>query len=178
MFIWTAIDVEKYLLKEKDIFKKIDDKIGFVESNVLLLLLHISLKISTEISNEKEQDIKKDISYLLKSTLAFEIEIDKIELNNTIVWIKMKKNDNLLKIHNDLCSLFLNKYNIPLHEFDKEFIYHTTLFLDSDKSKIEEAYNLIKSINLPKKISANRFVIGSSITGSIGTYKVDEIIEI
>ncbi len=174
MFIWTAIDVDLDLLNQKEIVKSIEKEIAFKESNVSLLPLHISLKISTEINDEYEFKIRKDLENYFKSLKPFEIEVDKIELNNSIVWIKMKENDYLKEIHERLCLLFNEKYGIEPYEFDMDFIYHATLFLDSDLEKIADAYLKIKNMELPKKIIAKTFIIGSSQSGNIGTYKVDK----
>ncbi len=173
MFIWTAIDVDYDLKEQKEIIKGIEREIDFKESNVSLLPLHISLKISTEIKDIDELIIRNDLENYYKSINSFEIELDKIELNNSIVWIKMKENNYLKEIHENLCLLFNDKYGIEPYEFDKSFIYHTTLFLDSDLEKVNAAYLKIKNMALPKKIIAKSFIIGSSQSGNIGTYKVD-----
>ena len=61
---------------------------------------------------------------------------------------------------------------IPLHEYDLDFIVHTTLFMDDDKEKINIARQLLGDLNLPETLVANTFVIGTSETGENGTYRV------
>ena len=177
MYIWVAIDVDKQLEIQKEIVKNIEEKIGIKQSNASLLPLHISLKISAEVPKHYEAGLRKDITLLFESTNAFVVEVDRIELRNTIVWIKMKESEQLTKLHNELCSLYNDKYGIALHEFDMYFMYHSTLFLDSDESKVQEAFEIVKTIELPTRLTANRFIIGSSPKGKIGTYSVDDIIE-
>ena len=176
MYIWAAIDIEQQLVKQKEIVKNIEKEIHFVQSNVSLLPLHVSLKISSKVQDSDEENLRKDIEVLYRNIRPFEIEVDKIEINETIVWIKMKENDNLRHLHDELCTIYL-KYGIELHEFDKCFAYHSTLFLDSDKEKISDAFEQIRDIKLPKILIANRFIIGSSPEGKIGTYSVDKTIE-
>lgn len=177
MFIWVAIDVDKQLLNQKEEVKKIEKEIGFEESNISLLPLHISLKISSNVSEQIVDKVKKDIDTLFSSTNPFEIDIEGIELHDNIVWIRMIPNEHLTKLHDDLCSIFSEKYNLELQEFDNNFIYHSTLFLDSNRDKINKAYNLIQDLELPSKLVASKFIIGSSQEGKIGSYKVDKIVE-
>lgn len=173
MYIWTAIDINKQLLNEKAIVKQIEDETGFEESNVFGLPLHVSLKISAEIKDSEIDSVRKDIIALFMKTPKFKMQIRGIELNDSIVWIRIEPNKYLNQLHESICKLFKDKYNVELHEFDKEFIYHATLFLDSDIKKIKEAYLKIKDIELPKELEASSFIIGSSSSGKIGTYHVD-----
>lgn len=176
MYIWGAIDVENQLTEQKEKAVLIEKDISFLQSNICSLPLHISLKISSDVPEKYEDYVRKEILELFQSTKPFYVEIDKIELNKSIVWIKMKENEELKKLHNDLCYIF-TKCNVALHEYDSSFIYHSTLFLDSDENKIKEAFERIKSIELPTKLVANKFIIGSSHNGEVGTYKVDSIVE-
>ena len=176
MFIWAAIDIDNQLFEQKEIIRTVEKTVDFKQSDVSSLPLHVSLKISSEVSKEHEKALRNDIKNLLESTYSFQIEIDKIELNGTIVWIKMKENDELRYLHSELCNIY-SKYRIALHEFDKSFAFHSTLFLDSDTDKISQAFKQMKDISLPKVLLANKFIIGSSPKGKIGTYKVDTIIE-
>ena len=98
--------------------------------------------------------------------------MDKIEMYDNIIWIRMKRNTYLDKVHDELNSILLEKYNIKLHEYDLDYKYHTTLFMDSNKDSIKEAYNLVKEVDLPQNIKANQFIIGTSETGELGTYKI------
>jgi hypothetical protein len=71
-----------------------------------------------------------------------------------------------------------DKYGIPLHEYDLDFIFHTTLFMDGDKEKINAAHTLLGDLNLPETLEANTFVIGKSETGENGTYRVYKTVEV
>jgi len=177
MFIWTAIEIENQLIFIKNKIKKAEDIIGFTESNVTLPL-HISLKISFEIQNDKYDEILSDLINIYSKVKPFEINVDRIELHETICWIKMFENNILIDLHNQICNLVVEKYGVSLHEFDKCFAYHTTLFLDSDKEKVKEGFMLLKDEELPTKLVANKFVIGGSESGELGTYKVFKEIEI
>ena len=90
----------------------------------------------------------------------------------------MKKNNILDNIHIDLNSMLLEKYNIGLHEYDLDFLFHTTLFMDNDEEKIKKAYERIKDITIPKAMLINKYIIGISETGEPGTYTVIKEIEV
>lgn len=178
MYIWAAINVDNQLQTQKRIVKDIEKDISFNESNVSLLPLHISLKISTEINEEIEDEVRKDIADILRSTPRFNIDVEGVENSGTVVWIKMKENNELKSLHEKLCVLFKEKFNVPLHQFDDGFVFHSTLFLDSDVEKIKKAYMKVKNIALPQTLVAQKFIIGSSKNGEIGTYSVDQEIDV
>ena len=65
----------------------------------------------------------------------------------------------------------------PRHEYDLDFMFHTTLFMDDDTEKVAKAYEKVKDISVPDKLVASRFVIGTSESGDLGTYKIHKTIE-
>jgi 2'-5' RNA ligase len=176
MFIWTAINVNDQLLSLKDDVKVIEGMVKYNESNTNLPL-HISLKISSKVDDNIAKKVIKDLKLLLKRTKPFPIKIEGIELHETICWVKIHESRYLNRLHKRICHLFNDKYNIPLHEFDKAFKYHITLFLDHDEAKVKEGFMHIKDSLLPKTLIASSFVIGSSPEGKIGTYTVNKEIK-
>ena len=173
MFIWTAVDVDEQLAVVKAEAKRIEEVVGFQDSDITLPL-HISLRISCIIPDEKYGEVVQDIKALLKTVPKFEINVNRIELHETIAWIAVEKNEYLERIHTNLVELFLEKYQVPPHKFDLDFKFHTTLFLDSDEAKVKEAFLMIKDIDLPAALVADKFVIGMSPEGKVGTYRVTE----
>lgn len=171
MFIWAGIDVDDELGEVKEKALLIDNSINFANS-CFVLPLHISLKAAFQIDKSIFEEIALEISNYFKTIKPFEIAMDKIEMYDNIIWIRMKRNTYLDKVHDELNSILLEKYNIKLHEYDLDYKYHTTLFMDSNKDSIKEAYNLVKEVDLPQNIKANQFIIGTSETGELGTYKI------
>lgn len=170
VWVWTAIDVDNQLSEIKANAKEIERQVKFAESNITLPL-HVSLKISAWVANDEFAAVVDDLSALFESVAPFEIETGKIELHDTICWIRMQENARLEHLHAALNSLLGEKYGVPLHRFDKCFIYHCTLFLDNDAEKVKNAFGRISAV-VPAKLAANKFVIGCSPNGEIGTYKV------
>lgn len=175
MYIWIAIDVDDQLSLIKQEAKRIEQVVGFLESNITLPM-HISLKISCPIPNEKYEEALGDIKALLQEVPRFEIQTKRIELHDTIAWIQMEHNEYLEQLHADIDRLFFEKYHVPPHKFDLDFKFHSTLFLDSDAEKVKQAFLMIKDFPLPTTFIVDQFVVGTSPEGKIGTYKVNATI--
>ena len=177
MFVWVGINVEEQLKETRMAVDGVLEKIAI--SNVTCQLpLHISLKISFNIENELFESVLKDIESIYQAQKPFEIDIKGIEKHENIMWIRMYSNAEIEELATKLNLMLKEKYNIPLHEYDLDFIFHTTLFMDDDAEKINIAHNLLGDLALPQTLMANRFVIGTSETGENGTYRVYKTIEV
>ena len=171
MYIWLGIDVDSQLNEIKQEAKRVEREIGFIHSN-FTLPLHISLKISFKIDDNLVDKLISDISNFFNTIKPFDIQVEGIEYDQTITWIRMKNNQSLNLIHDELNKFLLEKYDIPLHEYDLDYKFHTTLFMDDDSCKVKKAYDLIKTFEVPLTLRANKFLIGKSKEGKLGTYKV------
>ncbi|MBE6547636.1 MAG: hypothetical protein E7667_01980 [Ruminococcaceae bacterium] len=171
MYIWTGIDVDSQLGNIKSAAKQIESDIGFANSN-FTLPFHISLKMSFCVDNSIYADVINTILDYYKQIKPFDIEVAGIEKEETIVWIRMKESPTVNLIHDDLNRILLEKYNVPLHEYDMDYKFHTTLFMDSDTTKTDRAYNKIKSEKVPTSLRVEKILIGTSETGALGSYKV------
>ena len=177
MYIWIGIDVNDQLEALRSRGKEIEDKIGFSNS-CYTLPYHISLKISFEVDNDIYSQVIMDILNYYNTINPFELDVRGIENEGTIAWIRMKENHILNQIHDDLDLLLLNKYGIPRHEYDLDYKFHTTLFMDSNSEKVMMAYDQIKGFELPKTLMVNKMLIGSSETGALGTFKITHNVKI
>ena len=177
MFVWVGINIEEQLKETRmavdGVFEKID-----ISNVTCQLPLHISLKISFNIENELFESVLNDIVSIYREQKPFEIEIKGIEKHENIMWIRMYSNEDLEALATSLNIMLKEKYSIPLHEYDLDVIFHTTLFMDDDKEKINAAHTLLGDLDLPKNLIANTFVIGTSETGKNGTYRVYKTVEV
>ena len=171
MFIWVGIDVDSQLKEIKERTKAIEDELIFEHSN-FTLPLHISLKISFEVKDEVFQDVIEDILDIYAKTEPFEIKTEGLSYENNISWIRMEENSTLMQLSWKINDLMRTKYNIPLHEYDLDGKFHTTLFMDADCQKVKQAYTKIQHIQIPARLTAERFVIGVSASGALGTYRI------
>ena len=134
--------------------------------------MHISLKISFPVSNELLDSVIADIIDIFDEIEPFDIAVRGLELDGEICWIMMQKNQHLNDIHDKLNRVMLQKYSVPLHEYDCDYKFHTTLFMDNDKSKVARAHAMMEGVLPPAILRAEKFVIGTSESGDLGTYKV------
>lgn len=176
MFVWVGINVEEQLKEVRSAVDGVFEKIEI--SNVTCQLpLHISLKISFEIENSLFESVLADITRVYEECEPFEIAVKGIEKHENIEWIRMYSNDKIEALATALNGMLLEKYGVPLHEYDLDFIFHTTLFMDDDAQKINAAHSLLGDVYLPERLVANTFVIGNSETGKNGTYRIYKTIQ-
>ena len=177
MFVWVGINVEDQL---KDVRRAVDGVFERIDiSNVTCQLpLHISLKISFEIDRALFESVLGDITSVYEACEPFEIKVKGIEKFGNIEWIRMYSNEKAQALATALNMMLREKYGIPLHEYDLDFIFHTTLFMDDDAAKIDAAHGLLGDVRLPDALVANAFVIGCSETGENGTYRVYKTIKL
>ena len=84
----------------------------------------------------------------------------------------MKKSLKLDSIHRRLDKVLNEKHGVELHDFDRRYLFHTTLFMCENDGKRSAAYEAVKKASLPKKLRIDRLVIGTSPDGTVGTYQV------
>ena len=177
MFVWVGINVEEQLKETRmavdGVFERID-----ISNVTCQLPLHISLKISFEIKNELFDSVLNDIIDIYNAQKPFEIKIKGIEKHENIMWIRMYSNEEIETLATKLNMMLREKYGVPLHEYDLDFIFHTTLFMDDDAEKINAAHNLLGNVYLPETLISNTFVIGKSETGENGTYMVYKTVRV
>lgn len=171
MYIWVAINVDSQFAEVKERASMAEKQVGFRNTNVNLPL-HVSLKISFSVEDKIYLNVVDRISDYYSRLSPFDIEVAGMEKNGGILWIKMKENHTLKKIHIEMDDLLKAEYGVGLHEYDLAYQFHTTIFMEEDKNIIDKAYELMKDVSLPPKLSADTFVVGISESGKIGTYRV------
>ena len=171
MYVWIGIDCDNQLDNIKEKVKEVEDSLGF-DHTIFSLPFHISLKISFEVTKKMYKEIKKDLIKYFKSLSSFDIDVKGIEKHDNIVWLRMINNDIIDNIHQDINNLLKDKYDISLHEYDLDFIFHTTLYMNDDIDKISKAYDLIKDIKVPSKLHLDTFLIGKSTGGNLGSFRI------
>ena len=176
MFVWVGISLEDSM---KNLTK---DVINFsIKNNISTPLenlpIHVSLRISFEIEDNIFDSVEKEVINFLNKLKKFKISFIKIEKFHNIIWLRCKKTNELINAHNELCLILKDKFNIPLHEFDNDFIYHSTLFMD-DPCKIDSMFDEISQLKFPKNTISNKLLIGISESGNPNTFKIYKTIKI
>lgn len=170
MYLWLSIDVDNYYGYLKEKVEDTKKSLGF-SYGTNGLPYHISLKISFD-AKGKENMIIKDIEDFYKTLHSFTIKPRSIEEENNILWVRYEDNIYLKGITTNLNKLLNEKYNIPYHEYDLDFVFHTTLYMSNNFDYIHNGYLMLKDEKLPKELFINKFLIGYSPLGLPETYSV------
>lgn len=177
MYLWVAIDVDEQVRELRETAESYVREHG-LSSPTLTLPFHISLKIAFRIPDDKFREIVHDIREFCKSLKPFSIMVRGIEQAGPIVWVTMQDSVELAYIHEKLDEMLLKKYGVVQHEFDKAFLFHTSVLIMNDEEQIHQAFHAMRDTNVPEVLKTERFIIGSSVEGQAGTYSVNEEIEL
>ena len=176
MDVWVGIDMDSQYGSVKEVTKSVEKEVG-VENSNFTLPMHVSLKISFWVEERDFRAVEDVITAIYDRTEPFEIAVKGIELHDNICWIRMEESPRLNALSEELNYTLRDRFGVPLHEYDLDFKFHTTLFMDDDVEKVAKAYEKVKDISVPNKLMASRFVIGTSESGDLGTYKIYKTIE-
>ena len=174
MFVWVGCDISPKFLEYREKVKEMNAEIGASET-ALSFPQHVSLKITFEMEDEIAKHCIKDMIELLKGAKPFVAKTQGIELHDGIIWIKMEENENFAFLHEELDQIAIS-YAVKQHEFDKNFIFHSTVIMDEDKEKLEKLFDKIKDIPYPEDLKINTFIVGHSFDKV--EYKVDRRIKV
>ena len=171
MYIWTGIDIDAQLAGVREKVRRLEREQKVKNSN-LTLPFHISLKMSFPVEKDRTDAVTECLEQYYRSLSPFEIPVAGIEYHSTITWIRMKENESLNRIHDSLNELLLSRFGVGLHEYDRDYLFHTTLAMDNDAAMVRRMYEALKDEPLPAVLLAKHFLIGASENGALGTYKV------
>ena len=173
MYIWVGIDLDDELVTVKEKRLEIHRKMVFSVFDDILPQ-HISLVISADIPSERYGKTVKALKELFEKTAPFTVELCDIEKQNNIIWIRAMESEILARLHQEVARILKTDNGVPLHPFDLDFKYHTTLITEADEKKLNEAYSLFLDTRYKKEVKASSFVIGTSESGKVATYRVSE----
>ena len=176
MYIWIGCKLPQSF--EESIRRRALEANRHIQADTAAFLLpqHISLKISFE--THQPEAILDFLSLLLESEHRFYVNLSVIEQFGNILWIPAQENANLHRLHQMLDQQLQQHFGISQHPFDKEFRFHSTLFIDPDSAKIRKLHCLLKNTPLPEQLAIDTFLLGISPDGSPGTYQVVQNIKI
>lgn len=171
MYIWLGIDLDSQLQQLKTARDNARKQLGMPVDNPNFPM-HVSLKISFELPNDVAHKVIDELCDYFATQRPFDIYVDKLECHPNISWLLYKPCAHLQAISTHLNNYLLERYNVPLHEYDTDFKYHSTLFLDGTAEQIAKGFDVLKQFPLPQKVTANTFCIGTSPTGANYTFDV------
>ena len=174
MFVWVGCDISPKFIEFREKVKECNACINASET-AFNFPQHVSLKITFEMEDEIAKHCIKDIIELLKSTKPFTAKTGEMELHDGIIWIKIAENEQFKTLHDELDQIVIS-YAVKQHDFDKNFIFHSTVIMDDDKEKLEKLYDKVKDIPYPEELKINTFIVGHSYDKI--EYKVDRRIKV
>lgn len=159
MYIWTGIIVEGQLDEVKAEAIKAEEKLNLPP--LFGFPMHVSVKISFFVPNDKTNEVVDFLSEYFSSLKPFSVPVKAIELEDTIVWVRMKECDELKKIQSDMNRLLGEKFGVPVHEYDTDFKFHSTLCM-ADEGTAKAFYAVVKNAHVPSVLKAKKAGIAIS----------------
>ena len=171
MYIWVGIDVDDAFADLRKKAVEVEKLLG-CEHSCYTLPMHVSLKMSFEVTNDRFDEIADSILRYFSTLRPLEVFNPRVENAGNIVWVRYDENKYLCQIKDQLNAMLRDKHGIPMHEYDSDYLFHTTVFMFDTEDKNAQGYRQIANVKLPKKVALNKFVVGSSPNGELGTYSV------
>lgn len=153
----------------------LNQKIG-LDTTAFSLPQHISLKIS--FATEKAEAVLQHLQALLATQQRFSVTLQAPEQMGNILWLPVAEQPVLQLLHRQLDTRLALHFGIPQHPFDKDFRFHSTLFIDPDPAKIAQMKALLTDEGFPRKLEIDTFLLGTSESGAAGSYRVQKEIQI
>lgn len=170
MYIWIGCKLPEEFEKEiRAHCLALNEQIG-LDPVAFLLPQHVSLKISFE--TDLAEEILEDLTQFAAEQRPFAVRIKGIEQAGNILWMPVAENDRLRQLHDALDARLEHSFGIPQHEFDKCFLFHSTLFMDGDKEKLAKMQAALADYPVARELVVDTFLLGQSETGKPGTCRV------
>lgn len=164
MYLWIGCKLpEAFEKKLRAHCLELNEKIG-LDTTPFALPQHISLKISFD-AGEQCQQIMQWLEAELKAEKRFYVNLLPPEQMGTILWLPVTETPRLNTLHEKLDRELERRFGIPQHPFDREFLFHSTLFMDEDTHKLSQMTTLLAPMTFPEPLLIDTFLIGLSADG-------------
>lgn len=174
MYVWLGASVDEQLSSHK---QKAFEAAKVLGNNVWNVLpWHISLKISFEADGCFEEIVASVCDFYRKLS-PVTLQVNELENAGNIVWIRYCENESLSKIKDGLNAMLKERFGVPLHEYDLDFIFHTTLTMDSLEQN-QAFYLRMKDLPLPESVVLTKFLVGYSPSESPESYCVVKTVDV
>ena len=167
MYLWIGCKLPEEFEREiRPICLSLNESVG-MDTMPFLLPQHISLKISFQ--TDRPEEILDDLESYLKTWKPFSVRVLNAERAENILWMPVAENSTLQQLHEELDRRLETKFSIPQHEFDKCFLFHSTLFMDEDVQKLDRMAALLEDHPFERELQVDTFLLGGSESGRLGT---------
>ena len=170
MYLWVGCKLPEEFEQEIRRHCLILNQLIGLDTVAFELPQHISLKISFQA--EHPDEILAHLEAFLSTQAPFDVQILNAEQFGQILWLTISENETLNRLHAELDAQLEHRFEIPQHEFDKCFKFHSTLFMDADTQKVSQMYATLKDYPFTRKLTVDTFLLGQSETGKPGTCSI------
>ena len=87
------------------------------------------------------------------------------ERMENILWLPVAESPRLMALHQMLDVQLQQLFSIPQHPFDREFLFHSTLFMDEDVEKLTQMESALSNLSIPESLQIDTFLLGISEDG-------------
>lgn len=176
MYIWIGCKLPESFAQDLRAFcLKQNANLG-LDTAAFSLPQHISLKISFE--TPEYEAVLAELAGFLSAWQPLSVRLRSAEQAGTILWLPVEENNILRQFHDRLDSFLECRFGIPQHEFDKAFLFHSTLFIDESTEKIAMMREAMAGFPLPRELMIDTFLLGLSPDGTNGSYRVIQAIKV
>ena len=137
---------------------------------------HISLKISFDTPDY--ETVLAELTDFLSAQRPFSVRLSHAEQFGKILWLPAEENNILSQLHKQLDNFLESRFGVPQHEFDKAFLFQSTLFIDESTEKIGVMRDAMADFPLPRELMIGTFLLGLSKDGTNGSYRVVQTVEV
>ena len=170
MYIWAGCKLpEEFEQEIRQVCLALNEQIG-LDTAAFSLPQHVSLKISFQ--SEHYEEIIEDLTAFLSAQAPFSVRTHDAEQEGHILWLPVEENPQLRRLHDQLDARLEQRFGVPQHEFDKCFLFHSTLFMDPDVEKIARMRSLLADHPMERELRVDTFLLGLSETGKPGECRI------
>lgn len=170
MFVWIGgklpEEFEDYI---RSICVPLSQKLG-LDISGFSLPQHISLKISFPFAGD-ETEVLSYLEERLAKERVFYVNPGTPQRQGNILWMPFRRNAPLRHLHSLLDRELLANFGVEQHAFDREFAYHSTLFVGQEPA-LAQAEELLRQLPLPGQLEIDTILLGMSDTGKSGSFRV------
>lgn len=176
MYIWVGCKLpEDFERKIRALCLEQNKTLG-LNTAAFSLPQHVSLKISFQ--SERYKEILDYLETFLSDQSPFSVRIKAAAQEGNILWLPVAENETLRRLHDQLDAELERHFSIPQHPFDKCFLFHSTLFMDDDTSKLSQMCRQLKKLPIEQDLQVDTFLLGLSENNMPGEYRIVRQIQI
>ncbi|MBQ2892648.1 MAG: 2'-5' RNA ligase family protein [Oscillospiraceae bacterium] len=170
MYIWVGCKLpESFETQIRSICLEQNKALG-LNTAAFSLPQHVSLKIS--FPSQQHKEILAYLEAFLQKQPPFSLRIQSVQQQGNILWLPVEENETLRQLHQQLDAQLEQRFGIAQHEFDKCFLFHSTLFMAEDTDKLSQMRTALEAFPMEQTLQVDTFLLGLSENNLPGEYRI------